>query len=184
VTQADINRARSEIERLKQDIQLKEAELRVLELQMARQAALPAPVAKPKSKTAAEPKTSPSMPMAAALPAPTPNPAPALKRANVDPTPYEASIIGRIQAFRTTTTSKWLVLDEQRLIYWVLDDEAYLLNLTENCPGLLTAERMKLESFSNKVRAGEDGVVFANQRCLIQSIEKLGGHKLPKPPRK
>lgn len=80
--------------------------------------------------------------------------------------------------------SKWLALDEKRLVYWVLDDEAYLLNLSHTCAGLLDTERLKLQSFSNKVRAGHDGVIFGDQLCLIESIGKLGGKSLPKPPRK
>ncbi|MGH8107269.1 MAG: DUF6491 family protein [Arenimonas sp.] len=182
VTQADLNRLRSEIELLKQDIEIKEAELRVMELQLARQSGTPTPI--PAPKPAAKPvKTVAPKPAEVAMPA-APVAAAPLKRANVDPRPYEAAATGRLNFFRTTQSSNWLVLDEKRLVFWVLDDEAYLLTLSHPCAGLLDAERIKLENFSNKVRAGQDGVVFNDQMCLIETITKLSGRTLPKPPRK
>lgn len=181
VSQADINRAKAEIELLKQDIEIRQAELRLMELQLARQSASPAP--KPASKPAAMattpvPAVAPSPAFAATAPTLPP------KRADVDPAPYEKSSVGRVPQFRTTQSSKWLVLDEKRVVFWVLNEEAYLLNLAQTCPGLLDAEKIKLESFSTKVRAGHDGIVFSGQRCLIESITKLGGKNLPKPPKK
>ncbi len=186
ITQVDINRAKAEIELLKQDIEIKQAELRLMELQLARQSALPAPPPTVAWKPAAS--VSPAAPVAPKPSATTAivSPSPGLppRRADVDPAPYEKSSIGRIPQFRTSQSSKWLVLDEKRVVFWVLDEEAYLLNLAQSCPGLLNAEKMKLESFSTKVRAGHDGIVLNNQRCLIESITKLGGKSLPKPPRK
>ena len=174
-TPEDLARAKAEIEQRKQDILLQEAELRVMELQMARQAATQKPAAKPVVTA----KVSPPMPIAALIP-----PAPTPRRSNVDPAPYEASFVGRVSVFRVSQSSKWLVLDEKRVVYWVVNDEAYLLNLAQTCPGLLTAEKLKLENFSTKVRAGKDSVVVSGQRCLIESIIMLGGRKLPKPPKK
>lgn len=189
VTQADINNAKAAIQLLKQDLEIKEAELRVMELQLAAKTTPGAPAPKPVAR-----------PVKASTPTPDPidisSAAPASgvevetagemapKRSNTDPSPYEAAIVGRLNFFRTTQSSKWLALDEKRLVYWVLDDEAYLLNLSHTCTGLLGTERIRLQSFSNKVRAGHDDVVFGEQRCLIESISKLGGRSLPKPPRK
>lgn len=183
VTQADINRAKAEIELLKQDIEIRQAELRVMELQLARQSASPAPkpAARPATAMAPAPQVSPSP---ASTASPGPSPTLPLNRADVDPTPYEKSSLGRVPQFRTTQSSKWLVLDEKRVVFWVLNEEAYMLNLMQTCPGLLNAEKIKLESFSTKVRAGHDGIVFGGQRCLIESITKLGGKNLPKPPKK
>ncbi len=183
VTEADISRAKSEIELLKQDIQIKEAELRLMELQLARQSSSLAP----RAKTAAKPMTSDnaaqSRPVSQPAALSTPEPLAAPKRANVDPKPYEASVTQRIAMFRTDGSAKWLVLDEERVVFWVLDDEAYLVTLAVTCNGLVDAKRLKLENFSSKVRAGHDGVLFDDQRCQIQSIDKLGGRSLPKPPR-
>ena len=171
-TPEGLARAKAEIEQRKQDILLQEAELRVMELQMARQAATQKPAAKP---VVVAKVSSPAVPIP---PAPTP------QRSSVDPAPYEASFVSRVSVFRVNQSSKWLVLDEKRVVYWVLDDEAYLLNLEQACPGLLTAQKLKLENFSTKVRAGKDSVVVSGQRCLIESIIMLGGRKLPKPPKK
>jgi|GEM_PF-1705386 len=185
VTQADINRAKAEIELLKQDIEIKQAELRLMELQLTRQSATP--VSKPASKPVS-PAMAPNPRSAAPLPptvVSTPTPVALPRQADVDPTPYETSVLGLIPQFRANQSSKWLVLDEKRVVFWVLSDEAYLLNLEQTCPGLLTAERLKLENFSMKVRAGHDGIVVDNnQRCVIESIAKLGGKSLPKPPKK
>jgi len=182
VTKADVSRARSEIELLKQNIQIKEAELRLMEQQLARQSTVSP------TKTTSKPVTSANAaqakPVSQPVPAPlTPESTPAPKRANVDPKPYEASVVQRIAMFRTDGSAKWLVLDEERVVFWVLDDEAYLVNLAVTCSGLLDAKSLKLENFSSKVRAGHDGVLFDDQRCQIQSIQKLGGRALPKPPR-
>lgn len=182
VTQADVSRTKAEIEILKQDLQIKEAELGLLELQMARQAlATAAPVAKPINRPMAAVKA----PVVATIPAPPRDEttAPIAQRANVDPSPYEASVTGRVSMFRMTPSSMWRVLDEKRLVYWVVDDEAYLLNLAQICPGLLSTQKLKLENFSTKVLAGRDHVIFGDQRCLIDSIARLGGRSLPKPPK-
>jgi len=104
--------------------------------------------------------------------------------ANIVPTPYEAPITGRTSVFRTTSSAKWLVLDEQRVVYWAMDDEVYILNLAQTCPGLLGASKIKLENFSTKVRAGTDNLIFDDQSCLIDSISVLGGNAVPKPPRR
>jgi len=181
ITAVDVNRAKAEIELLKQDIQIKEAELQVLELQLARQAATPAPPA----KTIMRPVAAANAPVTStiqALPT-TQAPVPIVQRANIDPAPYEASITGRVSMFRMTPSSMWRVLDEKRLVYWVVSNEAYLLNLAQICPGLLDTEKLKLENFSTKVLAGRDHVIFGDQRCLIASIAQLGGRSLPKPPK-
>lgn len=178
VTQADIQRVKSEILLLKQDIEIKEAELRMLELQMTRQTT--AAQAKTKPVAASKPTVS-EMVTSSPL---TTTTVQAPRRANVDPTPYEQSITGYVPVFRPNQSTKWLVLDEKRVVYWVLDDEAYLLTLALACEGLLGADKLKLERFSTKVRAGSDGVIVDDRRCLIESIAKLGGRKLPKAPRK
>lgn len=180
VTQADLNRVRSEIELLKQDIDIKQAELRMLELQMARQSNMPSP--KPEVKPATPEK--PVAPAPVSAPPAQAKAMPAPRRSDIDPAPYEAAITQRVAMFRTNDASKWLVLDEKRLVYWVLDDEAYLLHLAQTCSGLLTSTRLKVENFSTRVKAGHDSVIFDDQRCLIESISKLGGRSLPKPPRK
>ena len=181
VTPADVNRAKAEIELLKQDIQIKQAELQVLELQMARQAATPAPAAKPVIRPSAAAKA-PVTTTFQALPT-TQAPTPIAQRANIDPTPYEASIRGYVSMFRMTPSSMWRVLDEKRLVYWVIKDEAYLLNLAQICPGLLSTKKLEIQNFSTKVRAGKDHVIFGDQQCLIESIAQLGGRSLPKPPK-
>ncbi|MGH8049038.1 MAG: DUF6491 family protein [Arenimonas sp.] len=179
VTQADINRVKLEIERLKQDIGAKEAALRVMQSQMARQASGTAGSDARQKTTAMKPTTPmPSDSSEQDSPPPTP------KRSNIDPAPYEAAVTGRISAFRTNQSAKWLVLDEKRIVYWILDDEAYILNLTQACPGLLDTRKLKVENFSTRVRAGHDHVFFDNQSCLIESISILGGRSLPKPPKK
>ncbi len=180
-TQADLNRVRAEIASLKRNIEIKEAELRVLESQMARQSANPASAPKPAPSPAKAPE---STTVTVSAPVPAAIPASARRRSNVDPAPYEAAITSRVSQFRTNQSSEWLILDEKRIVFWVLDDEAYLLNLTQYCEGLLSAKNLSLENFSTRVRAGKDGVVFDNQRCLIESIAKLGGRSLPKPPKK
>lgn len=189
ITQADINRAKAAIEMLKQDIEIKEAELRVMELQLARQSTTGSPA--PKPATRATQVAAPKLVASSISMAPQTSGVEvenaiekAPKRSNIDPRPYEDAIQGRLNFFRTSQGSKWLALDEKRLVYWVLDDEAYILNLSHTCTGLLDTDRLKLQSFSNKVRAGHDGVVFGDQLCLIESISKLGGRSLPKPPRK
>lgn len=182
VTQADVSRTKAEIEILKQDLQIKEAELGLLELQMARQAlATPAPAAKAINRPMAAVKA----PVVATIPTlpTTENIAPIAQHATINPSPYEASVTGRVSMFRITFSSMWRVLDEKRLVYWVVDDEAYLLNLAQICPGLLSTQKLKLENFSTKVLAGRDHVVFGDKRCLIESIDRLGGPSLPKPPK-
>ena len=182
VTQADIDRVKAEIERLQQDFAKKQSELRSMELQLSRQSTTPGP------RTAVKPAISTKTPEPVQGPAPMmtsePSPAAMPQRSNVDPTPYEASVIGRVPQFRSNPSSKWLVLDEKRVVFWVVNDEAYMLNLQETCPGMMSAEKLKLESFASKVRSGHDGVIFNDQRCLIGSIVKLGGKSLPRPPRK
>ena len=181
ITKADIDQAKSEIGLLKQDIQIKEAELRLMELQLARQSVMPIMTAKPIGVSATTPQPKPvtqtiQLPLNSEL-------AQAPKRTNVDPKPYEASVIQPVALFRTDGSAKWLVLDEERVVFWVVDDEAYLVNLAVTCAGLLDAKKLRLENFSSRVRAGHDGVLFNDQRCQIKSIEKLGGRSLPKPPR-
>lgn len=178
VTQADVNRLKAGIELLKQDIEIKEAELKVLELQMARQSPtnVSSLATKPAAATAKTPEPAPPSPVVTRVPTPI--------RTLVDPAPYEASIEGRVPQFRTNQSAKWLVLDESRLVFWVVDDEAYMLNLDKKCTGLFDTNKILLESFSSKVRAGHDGVVFSGKRCSIESVFKLSGRLLPKPPRK
>lgn len=178
ITQADINRKKAEVELLKQDIEIKQAEIRVMELQLSRQSSTAAKPAMPTktpepTQVAASPPITPMRPLITTPP----------KKANVDPMPYEDSILGKVSQFRTSQSLKWRVLDEKRVVFWVLNDEAYLLNLTQTCPGLLDATKLSLEKFASKVRAGYDGVIFDDQRCLIESINLLGGRSLPRPPR-
>lgn len=179
VTQADVSRVKSEIERLKQNISIKEAELRKMELQIMRQASGTKSPGSGNKTSATKPVTPISSDLSEQE---SPNPVP--KRSNIDPSPYEAAITGRISSFRMSQSAKWLVLDEKRIVYWILDDEAYILNLTLACPGLLDATKLKIENFSTRVRAGHDHVFFDNQSCLIDSISILGGRSLPKPPKK
>lgn len=99
-----------------------------------------------------------------------------------DAEPYERSIQGRVAMFRVVDHPKWLVLDDRRVVVWVLEDEAYLLELVEQCPALIGAGQVRVESFSTRVRMGKEAVRIGDQRCVIGSIARLGGRSLPKPP--
>lgn len=179
---------RREIEAGKQVLLPKYVEL--AELERAQSATPAAPMVAPVVAPAPAPAPAP-----AAAPAPRPEAAPAasisaaaatsaMAAPRVDPAPYLAAAVGRLSAIRVSVPPQWLVIDEARVVIWTTSDEAYLLGVQTPCPILLSGAKLKLEDFSTRVRVGEEAVKVGTQRCLIESITRLGGRGLPKPPRR
>lgn len=181
-TDAEKRALRAQLERMKTDTQALDARLRELE------ARGDTPAAPPVSTAATQ---APQAPQATAQPAtaasPTPAPAstytpsgPALRQA-ADPAPYEAAVDTRIAMFRLAfSLYRWIPVGSRQLVVFNTYDQAYLLDFASDCPGLLSASRIRIENFSTHVKAGEHAVVADGQRCLISYIFELRISKLPK----
>ena len=173
---------RAQLEQLKSDTQALEARLRELDASSD---------ADPQSSAAR--RTSPSMqappppthaPMATT---PIPTPAPAytphgsMLRQAADPAPYEAATDTRIAMFRLAfSLYRWVPVGSSQLVVFNTYDQAYLLDFASDCPGLLSASRIRIENFSTHVKVGEHAVIADGQRCLITNIRELRISKLPK----
>jgi hypothetical protein len=207
----ELERLRLQVEQMKQLLLLQDAQLRQMEQRaaMAAPAAAPIPtvapaptMAPPVVAPAPAPTVAPAPPVARvaqpvatpafAPPPPTPAVAPEIpspptmpaKAAGVDPAPFDAAVAGRVGMIRISQPPAWLALDEQRLVLWLASDEAYLLELDLACPGLLSMPRLDLETFSTKLRSGQDAVKVAGRRCPIAAIKRLSAGRIPKPPRR
>jgi len=132
----------------------------------------PEPAAAPALAQAA-----PAPPQANPPPSPAPRPGPMLRKAE-DPAPYEKAAISRVSMFRYNPY-RWVPVGTRQLAVYNTFDEAYLLDLAGDCPGLLTTERIKIENFSTKVVIGRDAVIADGERCPITGIRELNVNRLP-----
>jgi hypothetical protein len=103
---------------------------------------------------------------------------PTLRQA-ADPVLYEKAAGSRVAMFRYNSY-RWVPVGTRQLAIYNTYDEAYLLDFASDCPGLLHAERIKVENFSTKVVAGRDAVNAAGQRCPIADIRELNINRLPR----
>jgi hypothetical protein len=108
-------------------------------------------------------------------PAPAPPPGPVLRKAD-DPAPYEKATISRVSMFHYNPY-RWVPVGTHQLAVYNTFDEAYLLDLAGDCPGLLTTERIRIENFSTKVVIG-NAVIADGERCAITGIRELSVNRL------
>jgi len=144
--------------------------------------AAPMQAAEPMRSAPESPPPPMIQPHAPPPPAPPPPPqqlGPMLRQA-ADPAPYEKAIISRVSMFHYNSY-RWVPVGTRQLVVYNTWDDAYLLDFAADCPGLLTAERIKVENFSTKVVAGRDGVIADGQRCAIVGISELNAKRLPSP---
>ena len=170
---------RAQLAQLKSDTQALEARLRELDASSdAGSQSSASREAPPQMRAAPSPAT--RAPMAAA-PAPTYTPrGPAVRQA-ADPAPYEAAVDTRIAMFRLAfSLYRWIPVGNRQLVVFNTYDQAYLLDFANDCPGLLSASRIRIENFSTRVKAGEHAVIADGQRCLITNLRELRISKVPK----
>ena len=74
---------------------------------------------------------------------------------------------------------RWVPVGTHQVAVYNTYDEAFLLDLAIDCPGLLSADRIKIENFSTKVVMNRDAVIADGQRCLITGIRQLNTARLP-----
>jgi hypothetical protein len=175
--QAEADALRAQIHRMDRDQELLEDRLHELE---RADPAIAAERVRDQAQAEAAPPTETQAPKIAT---PTSNyspTGPALRQA-ADPAPYEAATDSRIAMFRIALSPyRWVPVGSRQLALFNTDDEAYLLDFANDCPGLLSAERIRFENFSTHVQAGEHAVIASGQRCLITNIRELRISKLPK----
>ncbi len=186
---ADKQRAlRTQIHGLDHDQELLEERLRSLEnqdapaVQDARRKAEIAAQARPEAASPPTPgQMSPPPPLQPAAP-PPPAPPPQLGptlRQPADPAPYEKAAAGYVGMFRYNP-GRWVPVGTRQLAVYNTYDEAYLLDFASACPGLLSADHIKIENFSTKVVMNRDAVIADGQRCLITGIRELNTVRLPR----
>lgn len=128
------------------------------------------------------PVAAPPPPMLSAAPPPPPSPAPpafgpTLRQA-ADPAPYEKAVIGYVSMFHYNPY-KWIPVGTHQVVIYNTYDEAYLLDLANDCPGLLSTDHIQVENFSTKVVVNRDAVIADHQRCPITGIRELNTNHLP-----
>jgi hypothetical protein len=131
----------------------------------------PPPPPPPPPGLQSPPQTTPS-------PALSPQHGPVLRKAD-DPAPYEKAAISNVSMFRYNPY-RWVPVGTHQLAVYNSFDDAYLLDLAGDCPGLLTTERIKIENFSTRVVVGRDAVIADGQRCAITGIRELNVNRLPR----
>ncbi len=102
---------------------------------------------------------------------------PSLRQA-ADPAPYEKAAGDYVGMFHYSP-GKWVPVGTRQLAVFNTWDDAYLLDLGGDCPGLLSADRIRIENFSTKVVADRDAVIADGQRCAITGIRPLNTARLP-----
>jgi hypothetical protein len=127
-------------------------------------------------RTAAAPP-SPAPPPAPAQAPPPPTFGPSLRQA-ADPAPYEKAAGNYLGMFHYSP-GKWVPVGTRQLAVFNAWDDAFLLDLGNDCPGLLSADRIRIENFSTKVVANRDAVIADGQRCPITGIRQLNTARLP-----
>jgi hypothetical protein len=178
---------RAQIHRMDHDQELLEDRLRELEHEDPAIAAESRKAADDTSTTDhyATPATPPPAPapIQMAPPPPPPPPAPPVLgptlRQAADPAPYEKAAGGYVGAFRYNSY-RWVPVGTRQLAVYNTYDEAYLLDFANDCPGLLTADHIKVENFSTKVVMGRDAIIADGQRCPITGIRELNTSRLPR----
>jgi hypothetical protein len=182
-SRADKKRAlREQIHQMDHQQELLENRLRALEkddspaMQEARRQAKPA--AQAGEETASPPAPAPVQMAAPAPPPPPPQLGPTLRQA-ADPAPYEKAAGNRVGMFRYNPY-RWVPVGTRQLAVYNTYDEAYLLDFANDCPSLLSADRIKIENFSTKVVVNRDAVIADGQRCLITGIRELNVSRLPR----
>jgi hypothetical protein len=170
---AEIRALRAQLQQMKSDTLALDARLR--ELEAGRDAG-----SRPSAtREAVPPMQAERAPMPPQVPMYAPR-GPTLRQAG-DPAPYEAAVDTRLGMFRVAFSPyRWIPVGSRQLVLFNTYDEAYLLDFARECPGLLTAPRIRVENFSTRVKAGEHAVVADGQRCVITTIRGLRISKLPK----
>jgi hypothetical protein len=168
---------RTQIHRMDRDQEL--IEDRLSELEKSDPPPLPTQATQPSTPAAVE-MPPPASPPPQMTPSPMPPPAPpgpTLRRA-ADPAVYEKAARDRVSMFRYNPY-RWVPVGTHQLAVYNTYNEAYLLDLSADCPGLLTTERITIESFSTQVFAGKNGVLAGDERCAITQIRELDVFRLP-----
>lgn len=161
---------RQRIHAISGDQQLLEDRLRELRRQGATDpggAAAPAPIATPAP-----------LPVAAAPVAPAPPPPGPKLREAADPAIYLKAAGDRRSMF-FYNAYRWVPVGTRQLAVYNSYDDAVLLDLAADCPGLLSARKIRIENFSTKVYANKSAVLADGQRCLIVGIRDLYTNRLP-----
>ncbi len=182
---AEVSALRDQIHRMDREQELIENRLHELEKDdppAAREHRQAEPPPAPTTATPSPPQVQPPAPPAPAPAPPSapppPPPGPTLRQA-ADPAPYEKAAGSRVSMFRYNSY-RWVPVGTRQLVVYNTYDDAYLLEFASDCPGLLSAERIKVENFSTKVVVGRDGVLANGQRCAIADIRELNVGKLPR----
>lgn len=172
---------RMQIHRMDHEQELLEDRLRELEKDdpvTAAQRAQPEPAVAAAKAVVASPMAAPMPVVVAPAPAPKAQLGPTLRQA-ADPAPYEKAAGDRVGMFRYSPYL-WVPVGARELAVYNTYDDAYLLDFADDCPGLLTAEHIKVENFSTKVVINRDAVIADGQRCLITGIRELNTRRLPR----
>lgn len=189
----EVQALRQDIERMKSDLLVLDARLRKLEQRgstsmpprpapapavAGERTSAPAPTAKPAHSGSTGTDRPAATPVAAPAPV-APTRAPAIRQA-VDPAPYLAAHGERVPMFQMSDMVAWRLLGPEQLVVWAYDDEAYLLDLQRDCPGLYSAEKIRVENFSTRVQVDRDAVLADGDRCPIIAIRKLENIRAPR----
>lgn len=75
---------------------------------------------------------------------------------------------------------RYVPIGARQLVVYNTYDEIYLLDLADDCPGLLTTTRFQIENFSTHVTAGKHAVIADGQRCPIADIREIRPSRLPR----
>lgn len=167
---------RAQIRQIGNDQDLLEQRLRELQRENSGAAAAAPPAPAP----LATPMAPPPPPAPTVAPPPPPPPAvaqgPKLREA-ADPAPYLKAAGDAVGMF-FYNPYKLIPVGTHQLVVYTNFDEAYLLDLDGDCPGLLTARKITIENFSARVIAGRHAVLADGERCPIADIRKLYVNRL------
>lgn len=86
---------------------------------------------------------------------------------------YSRYIVRPVGEFSFSSLYDWDSSDPDHVVVWVSPVEAYRLTLLGVCFDLQNAPTILLTSHGGQVNAGLDSVIVRNDRCTIQSIDKL-----------
>ncbi len=90
---------------------------------------------------------------------------------------YRDYVIGGAIAFDFNRVDNWDSPDPDQVVVWTSPKEAYLLTLFGPCFALDHATTILLSSHGS-VRAGNDAVIVAGERCRIHRIDRLDARRL------
>jgi len=79
----------------------------------------------------------------------------------------------KVERIRFSRLQGWESIDEQSLVLWTNNREAWLLTLTGRCIDLDFEFQIAVSSFGQTIDAGFDSILVNKQRCRIRTIHKV-----------